>query len=390
MKKILFRTGYLGLGAIEQLAFDIITSINDEYKVILAIENHKNNTLVEKLPEDIEYFYLKPKTFIEKMEKARTKKKKNIFYKLLYNYYLKKEKKVCLDSINSYIEEKGRIDLFIDYDGMALKYAKDINISKKIVWQHTAVTNEKNIKRMNKRLKSYDKVILICDEMKENFKKTFPELKDKFFKLYNFLDVERVRKMSLEVSNLSVEEKELMSNDYSVAIARLDEPKDFNTLIEAFKILKNKGIDEKLYIVGEGELRKEIENKLEEYNLKEKIILLGRKSNPYVWLKNANMFIHSSKREGLGIVLLEALALNKLVISSNCPVGPNEVLGNGKYGELYNVGDYKKLAETIENYLIDETSKETMLENSKGRIEYFEKKEVIKRYKNYFNEIMKG
>ncbi|MGL5189889.1 MAG: hypothetical protein ACRC7S_09625, partial [Cetobacterium sp.] len=68
MKRILFKTGYMGLGAIEQLAFDMIVHLSKEYEVILAIENEINNHLVEKLPENVKYFYLKDEKFINEMK----------------------------------------------------------------------------------------------------------------------------------------------------------------------------------------------------------------------------------------------------------------------------------------------------------------------------------
>ena len=94
MKKIMFRTGYLGLGAIEQLAYDIVIGLSEKYEIILAIENHKNNSLVEKLPKNIKYFYLKSEKFEQKLDEVKNKKE-NFFYKLLYNLYLKNECSQC-------------------------------------------------------------------------------------------------------------------------------------------------------------------------------------------------------------------------------------------------------------------------------------------------------
>lgn len=94
-KKIMFRTGYMGLGAIEQLAFDIIDYLKDDYDVVVAIENHKNNSLVEKFSDKAKFFYLKSEEFENKLDSIR-EKKKNFIYKILYNYYLKKEKEISI------------------------------------------------------------------------------------------------------------------------------------------------------------------------------------------------------------------------------------------------------------------------------------------------------
>ena len=89
------------------------------------------------------------------------------------------------------------------------------------------------------------------------------------------------------------------------------------------------------------------------------------------------MLIHSSKYEGFGLVLVEALILNKIVISSNCPVGPKEVLENGEIGYLYEVGDYNKLAELIIENI--ENSKINM-ELLNQKIQKYKKENIIKEY----------
>ena len=77
---------------------------------------------------------------------------------------------------------------------------------------------------------------------------------------------------------------------------------------------------------------------------------MNYQKNPFPFLKRSDLFILSSKFEGLPNVLLEALVLKKFVISTKCPTGPKEILSNGKYGYLFKVGDYKDLAKLILKY----------------------------------------
>ena len=88
-----------------------------------------------------------------------------------------------------------------------------------------------------------------------------------------------------------------------------------------------------------------IENKISP-----KVKFIGYKNNPYKYIKYSNIFILSSRFEGLPNVLLEALLLKKYIISSNCPTGPAEILLNGKAGDLFKVGDYKELSQKIINF----------------------------------------
>ena len=77
---------------------------------------------------------------------------------------------------------------------------------------------------------------------------------------------------------------------------------------------------------------------------------LKYQENPYKFIRSSDLFILTSKYEGLPNVLLEAMVLKKFIISSNCPTGPSEILNNGKYGFLFKVGDHKELARLIMKY----------------------------------------
>jgi glycosyltransferase involved in cell wall biosynthesis len=77
--------------------------------------------------------------------------------------------------------------------------------------------------------------------------------------------------------------------------------------------------------------------------LSQRVFLLKHKNNPYPYIRKAKIFILSSRYEGYPNVLLEAQALRKKIISTNCSFGPSEILGNGRFGYLVNPGDYKKL-----------------------------------------------
>ena len=99
-------------------------------------------------------------------------------------------------------------------------------------------------------------------------------------------------------------------------------------------------------------------------------------------MKNAKFFIHSSHYEGFGLVLVEALITNGMVISSNCPVGPREILEDGKVGILFPVGDREKLVEEILKVLNNEDLVEKYRKEAQRKIEEFSKetvkKEIIK------------
>ena len=133
-----------------------------------------------------------------------------------------------------------------------------------------------------------------------------------------------------------------------ISVGRITDQKDFLTILKALQIVKKNNVQ--LVILGKGENEIEIKKYIELNNLKKKVQLLGYKKNPFPYIKQADIFLLTSKFEGLPNVLVEALYLKKFIISTDCPTGPKEILNNGKYGELVKIGDYKKIAKLIDNF----------------------------------------
>jgi glycosyltransferase involved in cell wall biosynthesis len=94
--------------------------------------------------------------------------------------------------------------------------------------------------------------------------------------------------------------------------------------------------------------------------------LKGNDVNPYRWMKNADLFIFSSRSEGFGLVLLEALYCEVPVIATDCEVGPREILENGKYGKLVPVGDAREMQKAI-NEILESGLQNTLLQSAKRR-----------------------
>lgn len=128
-----------------------------------------------------------------------------------------------------------------------------------------------------------------------------------------------------------------------LGIGRLELQKDFPNLLKAMQEVR-KVKDAKLIILGVGSQRKYLEEMAQELGLKEHVDFVGFTSNPYTYLGRAAVFALSSSWEGLPITLIEALGLGIPIVSTDCPSGPNEILEEGKWGQLVPVSDYKALA----------------------------------------------
>ncbi|MGL5413925.1 glycosyltransferase [Cetobacterium sp.] len=371
MKNIVFRSGSLRMGGLERVLIDTLNIMDTKkYNISLIIEDdcEEENIFQEDIPKDIDLYFLKPKSMIDKTHYYRERRKNSIFNKIMYNYCMYREHGFCLKKTREVLEEienkYGKIDIFIDYDWGATRYIDKLNLRNKIVWIHNSVSNlmkkESKIKRFGKRLEKYDCIVSICDEMKEEIEKLYPNLKGKVKRIYNPFNFKNINKLSQNQDDLKAEEKLLLEEEYILAVSRLDTvQKDYDTLLNAMKKAMEQGFSKKLFIVGDGPNKKDIEILIKELDIWENVKLLGRKKNPYVWMKNSSFFVHSSKYEGFGLVIVEAMSLKKAVIVSNCKVGPKEILENGKSGKLYNVGDSDKLTELL--LLLEKNIKERSL-----------------------------
>lgn len=135
-----------------------------------------------------------------------------------------------------------------------------------------------------------------------------------------------------------------------LAVGRLNRQKDHLTLIKAFaKVRESK--PSKLVILGEGPLRADLSALVEELGLEEDLKMPGFTVDPTPWYRSADVVVLPSLYEGLPGVLLEALAMGKSIVSTDCPGGSAEILQDGKFGELVPVGDVNSLAEAMLNAL---------------------------------------
>ena len=393
-KKVIFRSGSLRMGGLERVLIEVLQTIDKEkFDIYLVIDDDcgKENIFEKDIPKDIPYFFLKPEKLIRETEKYK-EKKKNIIYKLMYNLMMEKENKVMYRNMQKILKDIGEIDVIVDFDAGASKYIEKLDIKKKIVWIHNSIPNlkkkEGKIKRFGKRLEKYDRVVAICDEMKEEIENIYPNLRGKVSRIYNPFNFERIEKLMKDERELTKEQKKMLNGDYCIAIARLDNvQKDFLTLVRAYKFVKESGIQDKLYIIGDGPSKEEIINEIKKLSLEENIKLIGLSKNPYIWLKNSKLFVHSSKYEGLPTVLIEALICNKMIISSNCPTGPKEILKNESCGKLFEVGNIKELGDYLIEFLANKNNRELYEKNVILRKEEFNKNKVIKEYEKLIEEI---
>ena len=176
-------------------------------------------------------------------------------------------------------------------------------------------------------------------------------------------------KKFIKNKNELIDEK-IKKKKFIVAIGRLTKQKNFLFLISCFYKIQKKFSEYSLIILGEGEERKKIENLILKYNISNKVHLVGYEKNVFKYLVNSKYFILSSLWEDPGFVLVEAGMANTIILSSDCPNGPKEIVENESF--LYKSNNEKDLIKKFE-----------LIENMEKDKIFLQKIKIKKRLKDY-------
>ena len=191
-----------------------------------------------------------------------------------------------------------------------------------------------------------DSVVVNSLEFKKQMQNQF---KIKVDCIYNPLDIKSIKELSKTgLNNKFFKTKKNVLK--MINLGRFTDQKDQITILRAANLLKQK-IDFRLLILGRGVEKNNLKNFIKENKLKKFVKIGNFLENPFKMIDQSDLFVLSSKFEGLPNVLLEAASLKKFIISTNCPTGPKEILLNGRGGLFFKIGDYKDLANKIIFYL---------------------------------------
>lgn len=212
--------------------------------------------------------------------------------------------------------------------------------------------------RMRKKI---HRVAVVSKGIGESLHKNFGVDQKLITTLYNPIDFGQIE--------LSLKNIRLKPDGYFtiVTMGRLVSAKDHETLIRAVALVK-KTHRVRLWIMGEGPLRKKLESLVAHLGLHETVEMKGFFEDPFPYVAMADIFILSSKWEGFGNVLVEAMSCDTAVISTDCPHGPGEIIENGKSGILVPTENPEALAKAIIYLLDNENKRNQMAFEGKKRV----------------------
>lgn len=362
MKKLVFAITSLHPGGAERVLIDIVNKLQENYQITI-VTLYGNGEFTNQVESGVKVVSIYDKKQEDYTRLGRLK----ISLSLLLGFFRKKIYKKYF--MNKYDVEIAFLEgpvtwLLSVYNTKARKIAWIHNDISKVFGDGIKAKLKEKIN--NKIYNNYDNLVFVSRDNLDNFKNTYPENKIDKRVIYNYINKDVVIKKA-QAKKISEIKKDLPS---FVQVSRLTEQKAISRLIDVHKKLINNKVMHRIYVVGDGPLKKNLQDKIDELKLNDTFILLGQRENPYPYIKNADNFLLVSYYEGYPMVLLEAKVLGKRILITD--TAAREVLldySNSKIVANSEEGIYKGIKEMIntsdKDYKKDEFTNEFILDKIK-------------------------
>lgn len=222
-----------------------------------------------------------------------------------------------------------------------------------------------------------DKIVTLTERDLNNFIKQFKVRADRIIAIPNWYEG--------EVSDKAYSK----SSKNIISVGRLEYVKGYDYLIEVAKIVLNKHKDWRWSIYGDGSERERVEEKIQENNLEDCLLLHGNVSSDKIDYSGSAFFVMTSRYEGLPLSIIEAQCAKLPVISFDCPTGPSEMVEDGVNGFLVEPYSIESLAKKIECLINSESLRVEFSRNSTNGLEKYKKTKVLRQWNTLFNQLVR-
>lgn len=249
---------------------------------------------------------------------------------MLRNGKLRKDKLSYRLLAQSGEENRTEYDLAVAFlEGGSAYYAADrVKAKRKIAFIHVDYALAGYSRELDLGCyEAFDRIYAVSEEVKKSFLSVYPEYEAKTDIFENLFSAENVREQSLEEGGF----EDAFDGKRILTVARLVPQKALEVSVEACSLLKHAGIHCRWYVLGEGESRSKLERQIKDLGLEQDFVLLGRKENPYPYMRQADLCVQASAFEGKSIAVREEMALGRCVLVSDTN-GSRELIKNLENG----------------------------------------------------------
>ncbi|WP_096435075.1 glycosyltransferase [Alteribacter populi] len=386
-KKLLFVIDSLTIGGAEKSLVSLLNLINhSKYEIDLLLFK-RGGDLEKLIPKKVnvlplpEYFsFLAKKRFrFKKNLLYSSYKYKTSFYLRLPNYKNLHSEQIVYENIKNILNPlQQKYDVAIAYSqGMPTYFvANKVKADKKLAWINTDYVNTLYNKNLDyKSYKCFNKIIAVSKNTKDSVAQLSYEYSNKLEIILDIIDPNLLFKMA--------EEHKVLEYDQSVinilSVGRLETVKAYEKAIEVAKILKNRNVKFKWFVIGEGSERKNLQQLVDNHQLKDVFIFLGKKINPYSYMKKCDLYVQTSLKEGFGLTVCEAKILKKPIVCTNFPTA-REIINHETDGLIVD-HDIESIYQGIIKYLENSRFRERIIEELSSQNTYSSINEVEKLYK---------
>lgn len=277
-----------------------------------------------------------------------------------------------IDDINPDVE----YDLAISFLTPHYICLNHVKAKKKIAWIHTDYsTIDIDVETELGMWEGYDYIASISEKATEAFLQKFPALQDKIVGIDNIVTNSMVEEQADEPIDVEFEKEEHIK---LLSVGRFSYAKNFDNVPEICKYILESGLNIRWYLIGFGGDEQLIRDNIEKYGMKDRVIILGKKDNPYPYIKNCDIYVQPSRYEGKAVTVREAQILQKPIIITDYATAHSQI-EDGYDGVIVPL-DNKECAKGIERVIRDSDLQNKLIENMK-KTHYSNEREVEKIYK---------
>ena len=284
--------------------------------------------------------------------------------------YIAQEIEPCLPSLEKY----GEYDLAISFLQPHNYVLSKVKAKKKVCWIHTDYTKvEFDVDAELPIWSAYDHIVSISPDVTKTFLQVFPSLEDKIVEIENILSSEFVRKRADE-TNVDSEMPKEKGRANLLSVGRFTDAKNYDNVPDICRLVREQGVDVRWYIIGYGE-EALIRQKIHEAGMEEFVILLGKRTNPYPYMKACDVYTQPSRYEGKSVTVREAQMLCKPVVITNYATAKSQIRDgvDGVIVSKDNEGCAKGIADFIKNIQLQNEIKNYLHDHDYGNVEEVEK-----------------